>query len=95
MILGVIVSYIVEIVVVGHTVIMSVIHRIISPIVWRIPSYIRRTPKPIVNDRSVDIYRLHDIASSVNIWVAYYLYYRLIAFFRHNDSGYILIYIFR
>jgi hypothetical protein len=95
MILGVIVSHIVEIVVVGHTVIMSVIHRIISPIVWRIPPYVRRAPKPTVNDWSVNIYRLDNITSSINIWVAYYLYYRLITFFRHDDSSYILVYIFR
>lgn len=47
--------------------------RIISPVVWRMPAYPCSTPKPIINERSVNIYRLNNVVGAIDIFITYYL----------------------
>lgn len=47
--------------------------RVISPVPRRVPSYVERVPKPIVDVRTVDIYRLDHVVRTIYIFVTYHL----------------------
>jgi hypothetical protein len=65
---------------------------IVSPIVWRMPTYPRRPPEPIVDHWTIDIYRLDDIVLAIDILVTHYLYGDLILLvFLHKDRRHILV----
>ena len=68
----------------------------IIPVEWRMPAYPRWSPKPIIDHRAVDIYRLNDIVCAIYILITNHLYsYRLCRFiFLYEDRCYILIDIF-
>lgn len=65
---------------------------IISPIVWRMPTYPRRPPEPIVDHWTIDIYRLDDIVLTIDILITNHLYGDLILLvFLHKDRSHILV----
>ena len=47
--------------------------RIIAPVPRRMPAVPRRTPEPVVDIRTIDIYRLDDIVRTVNVFVTNHL----------------------
>ena len=68
--------------------------RIIAPVPRRLPCVPVRSPEPVVYNRSIDIYRLDDIVGSIDIFVAYHLYFYLVLFvFLYVYGGYVLEYI--
>ena len=71
--------------------------RIISPVVWRMPAYPCSTPKPIIDQRSMNIYRLYNIVRTINVFIAYHLYRNRLRsiIFLYEDRCYILVYILR
>ena len=70
--------------------------RIISPVPRRCPCYPCRAPEPIVDYRTVNIYRLYDVVLAINVLVTYYLNgYNLVLIFLNVDRRYILEYILR
>jgi len=75
---------IITVVIIIYAVVISVVGRIISPIIRRPPTEIKRTPKPTVNNRRVDINGLNDIVVAVDIRVADNLNNRLVVLFCHN-----------
>ena len=70
---------------------------IISPIVWRMPTYPCCSPKPIVDHRSMNIYRLDNVVRTIDIFITYYLYRNRLGFliFLYKDRCHILVYILR
>lgn len=65
---------------------------IISPIVWRMPTYPRRPPEPIVDHWTIDIYRLDDIVLTIDILITNHLHGDLILLvFLHKDRSHILV----
>ena len=65
---------------------------IVAPVPRRCVGIPIRSPKPIVNDRLIDIYRLDDIVGAVDIFIADNLhgdFVRLV--FLHIDGGNILV----
>lgn len=69
---------------------------VVSPIVRRMPCMPSRSPKPVVNDWCIDIYRLDDIIGSINIFIADYLNADLLGSFiaLHIDTCHVLKNIF-
>ena len=47
---------------------------IVSPIVWRMPTYPRRPPEPIVNNWTIDIYWFDNVIRAIYILVTNNLY---------------------
>ena len=81
---------IVAVVIIIYAMPMSVISRVISPIIRRIPNRIIRTPKPTVNNRCVDINRLYNIVVAINIRIADNLNNGFIVLFCNNQRGNVL-----
>jgi hypothetical protein len=69
--------------------------RIISPVVWRMPTYPRCTPKPIINQRSMNIYRFNNIVRTIDVFITYQLYRNGLGcfIFLYKDRCHILVYI--
>ena len=66
--------------------------RVVAPIPRTMPSVPIRTPEPVVDNRSIDIYRLDDVIGSIDIFVAYYLNRHIVRFvFLYIYGGYILV----
>lgn len=67
--------------------------RVISPIPRTVPCYPIRTPEPIVDNRSVHIYRFDDIVGTIHVLIAHYLHFHLVLcfVFLHIYRGYVLI----
>ena len=69
---------------------------IITPIPGRAPAYPIGTPKPIVDDRPVDIHRLNHVIITIDILIADNLYRHIVRLvFLDVYRRYILIDIFR
>lgn len=65
---------------------------IVSPIVWRMPTYPRGAPEPIVDHWTIDIYRLDDIVLTIDILITNHLYGDLILLvFLHKNRSHILV----
>lgn len=65
---------------------------IIAPIVWRVPTYPRRTPEPIVDHWTIDIHWLNDIVLAIDIFVTNNLHGDLVFLvFLHKDRRHILV----
>ena len=70
--------------------------RIISPIPRTIPSVPCVAPKPIVDQRSIDVNGFDDIGGTINVLITYYLYRHIvIRIFLHVYRGYVLVDILR
>ena len=58
-----------------------------TPVPGRRPAYPIGTPKPVIDNRSVDIYRLDDIVLTVDVFVANNLYGDVIGFVLLDVDG--------
>ena len=69
--------------------------RVVTPIPWTMPCKPGIAPKPVVDNRSIDIHRLDDIVGTIHILVTNYLdgHFVLLVFL-YVYRGYILKYIF-
>jgi hypothetical protein len=69
----------------------------IIPIVRRMPANPSCTPEPIVDNRSMDIYRLDDIVGAIDILISNHLYCDRLSsrVFLYEDRSYVLINILR
>ena len=65
---------------------------VVSPIVRRMPCVPSRSPKPVINDRCIDIYRFDDIIGSINIFITDYLLCSFVTLY--IDTCYVLENIF-
>ena len=66
--------------------------RPVVPIPRRVPASPVRTPKPIVNNRSVDIYRFYHIVRTIDIFIADNLYRDIVGLiFFHIYTGHVLV----
>ena len=64
----------------------------IAPIIWRVPTNPRCSPKPIINQWSIDIYWFDDIIGTIDILVAHHLHSNLvIGILLDEDRCHILI----
>ena len=68
-------------------------YRPIIPIERRMPCYPRWSPKPIVNHRTIYVYGLNNVISTIYIFITYHLHcYRLrLWVFLYKNRSYILI----
>jgi len=73
---------------------MSVIGGIITPIVRRIPGSVIRSPKPTVNNGSININRLYNVVVAIDIRVSDNLDNRSVILFCYNQCCYILVNVF-
>lgn len=72
-----------------------IVRRIVAPVVGRMPSYPSRSPKPVIDNRAIEIHRLDDIVLAIYIRIAHYLYgHGLILFALHIDGSHVLINVF-
>ena len=71
--------------------------RIISPIPRTMPCVPTRTPEPVVDNRSIDVYRFDDVVRTIYILIAYHLHTDFVGrfVFLHIYGGYVLEDIFR
>ena len=66
--------------------------RPVVPIPRRVPASPVRTPEPIVNNRSVDIYRFYHIVRTIDIFIADNLYRDIVGLiFFHIYTGHVLV----
>lgn len=68
--------------------------RVVPPVPRRFPCVPVRSPEPIVNHWSIDIYRLDNVVGAIDVFVADHLHFDLILrIFLNIDGGYVLKYI--
>ena len=66
--------------------------RPIAPVPRRMPAVPSRTPKPVVDNRSIDIHRFDDVVFAVDILIAYHLYRDVICLiFLYIYTGNVLV----
>ena len=70
---------------------------IIAPVPRRIPAYPVRAPEPVVNKRSVDIYRFNHVVLAINVLVTDNLHGHIIRRFvlLHINRSHVLVNILR
>ena len=72
-----------------------VVRRVVTPIEGRVPGYPSRPPKPVIDDRTVDIDRLNHIVGTIDILVTNHLDRDgLVCLTLNIDACYVLIDIF-
>ena len=66
---------------------------VVAPVVWRVPEVPVRIPEPAVYYRTVDVNRLYDVVTSVDVFVADYLNRDVFGFniFFHIYRSYVLV----
>ena len=66
---------------------------VIAPVVWRMPAYPARSPEPIIDNRTVDVYWFDDIIGTIDILITNDLNGNSLALLLllEEDRSYILI----
>lgn len=69
---------------------------VVAVVIRRMPIYPCRTPEPVVNYRTINIYRLNDVICSINIFVANNLNGNVFCsnIFFYKDSSNVLVNVF-